>query len=172
MSEFVVPIRVQEEQDLYAGLDPSGISLGADLTAYLSDLVVDRRIGETVRIEIHSATVLDMERFQKAYLLFIEKLRSRNRREIAKNKANALRLLLIGVAFIVIGIAFATRLNQVLAAIISTIGSFSVWEASAVWIETLPTLRAKDRLLKMFREAGIRFIGEGEEETTTPLLAE
>lgn len=67
------------------------------------------------------------------------------------------RLLGIGVLFIVLGILIAGQVNSVMAAIISTIGSFSVWEASAVWIETLPSLRKKERLLRRLAEAEIRY---------------
>ena len=71
--------------------------------------------------------------------------------------------MIIGAIFIVIGIAFAPKMNEVAAAIISTIGSFSVWEASAQWIEALPALRKKDRILGMLSGAEFRVIrGEGE----------
>ena len=154
--EFVIPIRVRDENDLFSEFDPSGLSLSSDLTEYLGDYVEDRKLGERVCFEIRSDTRPDMERTRKAILLFIEKLSRRNRREIRRNQANFLRLLVIGILFIVMGIALAGRMNTVLAAIISTIGSFSVWEASAIWIETLPVLRAKDRVLKSFAEAEIR----------------
>ena len=159
MGEFIIPIKLGEEKDLFTEFDPSGLSFSSDLTEYLSDYVEDRRLGESVCIEIQSDNEPDIERIRKAFLLFVEKLSRRNRREIIRNQANSIRLLVIGILFIVIGIISANHINSVIAAIISTIGSFSVWEASAVWIEILPSLRKKDRLLDMFADAKIRFKG-------------
>ena len=90
-----------------------------------------------------------MERLRKTYLLHIDKLRRRNRHEITRNKASAIRLLVIGILFILAGIFFSAGVNEVISAIIVTVGSFSVWEASAVWIETLPVLRKRDKILNM-----------------------
>lgn len=159
MGEFIIPINVGEEKDMYTEYDPSGLSFSSNLTDYLSDYVEDRKLGERVCVEIRSDAEPDMEKIRKAFLLFIEKFSRRNRREIRRNQVNSMRLLLIGILFIVIGIVSASRINSVEAAIISTIGSFSVWEASAVWIETLPSLKKRERLLNMFAEAEIRYTG-------------
>lgn len=161
MSEFIIPINVREEKELYTEYDPSGLSLSSDLTAYLSDYVEDRKLGENVSIEIRSDTEPDMERIRKSFILFIDKLSRRNQREIRRNMINSVRLIVIGIVFIVVGIVSANHINSVIAVIISTIGSFSVWEASAVWIESLPALRKKERLLNKFAEAKIRYTGSG-----------
>ncbi len=159
MGEFIIPVKVMEEKDLFTEFDPSGLSFSSDLAEYMVDYVEDRKLGERVCIEIQSTTEPDMERFIKAFLLFVEKYSKRNRREIIRNRMNSVRLFVIGIIFIVIGIVSANQINSVIAAIISTIGSFSVWEASAVWIEILPELRKKERLLNMFAEAEIRYKG-------------
>ncbi len=163
MSEFIIPIKEDNEDDLFASFDPSGLSLSGEVTEYREDYMEDRRPGERVCIEVATDKPFDTERFRKAYLLFIQKLQRRNRRDIIKCNISAIRLLIIGVVFIVIGIAFASKMNEVVAAIISTIGSFSVWEASAQWIETLPALRKKDRILGMLSGAELRVVrGENE----------
>ena len=66
------------------------------------------------------------------------------------------------MAFVLIGIAFARNMGEVTAAIVSTVGSFSIWEASAVWIEEMPVIAARERILAMLREAEI-VRSEGEE---------
>ena len=69
----------------------------------------------------------------------------------------------------------AFRMNKrcilplIIAAIISTIGSFSVWEASAKWIETLPELKKKERILNLLSEAEMR-VKKGEENDKTEAL--
>lgn len=107
-----------------------------------------------------------MERLRKAFLLYIEKSSRRNRREKIKYRINAVRLLVIGIVFILAGLLLSSRVNEVVAAIISTIGSFSVWEASAIWIEKLPVLKKRERLLQMFAETEFRYAGSGEDEET------
>ena len=158
MGKFIIPIQVKNEQELYSRLAPSGLSFSSELTDYLSDSIEDRRLGESVSIELSAAYPPDTERFKNAYLLYLKKQQERNKKEMAKSRVNALRLLLIGIAFILIGIIFSAFLNEVIAAIISTIGSFSVWEASAVWIETLPVLRKRERLLQMLMKTDIEYL--------------
>ena len=126
MGEFIIPIRIQEENDLNSEFDPSGMSFSSDLVAYLSDYIEDRRLGEKVSYEVTSAKPVDMERLRKTYLLHIDKLRRRNRHEITRNKASAIRLLVIGILFILAGIFFSAGVNEVIPAIIATVGSFSV----------------------------------------------
>ena len=79
-------------------------------------------------------------------MLFVEKLSRRTHREIVRRNLNAVRLLLIGVLFIIIGILSGNHMPAIASAIISTIGSFAVWEASAIWIETMPVLRKRERV--------------------------
>lgn len=164
MSEFIIPIHVRDESDLYTAFDPSGLSFSSDLTEYLSDYVEDRKLGETICVEIRSDTLPDMERLMKAFLEFTEKLSRRNKREIKLSSVNAIRLLIIGILFIFIGICSSNIVNSITAAIISTIGSFSVWEASAVWIETLPALRKREKILKEVADAKIRYIESAKNE--------
>lgn len=162
MSEFIIPLKTENEQDLYSTLDPSGLSLSVEVTDYLGDYVEERRPGERVCIEVTTASSFDPERFRKSYLLFVQKLPRRNRKEIIKCNLSAVRLLLIGILFIVVGLVFAPKMKEIIAAIISTIGSFSVWEASAQWIEALPALRRKEKVLNILEKAEFRTIGGNE----------
>ncbi len=166
MSDFIIPLSIQDEQTLYSSFDPSGLSLSSEITDYLSDYIEERRLGERVCLEVTTDSTFDTERFRKAYLLFMQKQQRRNRREIVSCNLNAVRLLLIGIIFIVIGIVFAPKMKEIIAAIISTIGSFSVWEASAHWIEALPELRKKERVLNLLSEAEMR-VKKGEENDKT-----
>lgn len=155
--DFLLPVCIRSEQELYSEFDPSGQILSSSLRDYLSDYIEDRNVGEDVHIAIHSAQEPDMERFQEAYTSFIDRLIERNRKEANRFKFDSIRLLVIGVIFVAAGILLSGHINQVLAVIISTIGSFSIWEASAVWIKTLPNLRAKKMLLKKLASAKIHF---------------
>lgn len=154
---FVIPISVADEQDLYEGFDPSGLTLSEALKGYLSDFMEDRKLGDSVCLEMTSKHPLDMDRFRQAYGQHIEKLRQRSRRELRRQMVNALRLLGIGIVFVLIGILFASAMGEVTAAIVSTIGSFAIWEAAAVWIEEMPLIKAKERILLRLAEADIQY---------------
>lgn len=78
---------------------------------------------------------------------------------MAKCHLSAVQLLLIGILFILIGLAFAPKLKEVIAAIISTVCSFSIWEAAAEWIETFPALIRKEKVLNVLEKAAFRTIG-------------
>ncbi len=156
MGVLSIPVRVTDEKELYDPFDPTGLSLSSALSSYLQDALEDRRIGKSVALELYTSLDIDIERFSKAYSAFIEKLVDRNRRSRIRERLNAMRLLGIGISFILIGIFFSSCMDQVVAAIISTIGSFAVWEASAVWIQVLPRMRVKERILESMAKAEIR----------------
>ena len=158
MSEFCIPIRVTNEEDLYEPFLPSGLSFSGELTAYLEDYLEDRRIGEGLRLELQSDQPLDMDHFRNAYHTFVEKLIRRNRREIARQDVRAIISLAGGVLFICIGFVFGEQMSRVAAEIIASVGSFAMWAAIALFIETLPTLRHKAKLLKLFAKAEITFL--------------
>lgn len=159
-TSLIIPVCVDDERDLYDGFDPNDQRLSDSFRSYLADFVEDKRLGERVRLELTCSAQFNMERFQQAYRLHIERLRERKRRERLRKTANALRLLGIGIVFVLIGIAFSQTMGEVTAAIVSTIGSFAIWEASAVWIEEMPVIRAKDRFLALLNDAEIVRNGE------------
>ena len=156
MNKFCIPIRVEDEENLYDRFYPSGLSFSGELVAYLEDYLVDRKVGEDISIELQSEKSLDMDRFRSTYQAYVEKLIRRNQREIRRSDLRAIAALLLGAVFVIIGYTSAGRVDTVTAEIISAVGSFSMWAAIAVFIETLPTLRYKARILKLFEAAEIR----------------
>ena len=157
MSEFCIPIKVDDEESLYDRFYPSGLSFSGEVVAYLEDYLADRRVGEDISIELQSAQSLDIDRFRRTYQTYVEKLINRNKREIRRSDLRAIAALLLGALFVIIGYVASGRVDTVSAEIISAVGSFSMWAAIAVFIETLPTLRYKARILKLFSAADIRF---------------
>ena len=157
---LVIAVCVEDERELYDGFDPEGLRLSDSFRSYLEDFAEDKRLGERVRLELTCSARFNPDRFRRACRLHMERLRERNRRERLRKSANALRLLGIGVAFVLIGIAFSHAMGEVTAAIVSTIGSFAIWEASAVWIEEMPAIRTKDRFLALLYDAEIVRRGE------------
>ncbi|MBQ8161484.1 MAG: hypothetical protein IJ083_12180 [Clostridia bacterium] len=162
---YVLPVHVEDERDLYDPFDPSGEKLIDALCSYLSSRLDGRKIGDSICLELHTGSPVDINRFRRACAQQVSELKEHSRRERLRQHANALRLLVIGIVFVVIGLVFSGTMGEVTAAIVSTIGSFAIWEASAVWIEEMPLLTAKDRHLAALEEAEIRYCPEGTHET-------
>lgn len=148
MKTFCIPVKVDDENDLYDKFFPSGLSFSGELTDYLMDYIEDRKTGEKVRIELHADTEPDMERFRKTYNAYVNKLISRNRRETAKVDLQAIMFLLMGIAFVAIGFALADKIDRIVTEILAAGGSFALWGAIAAFLETLPTLRYRTKLLQ------------------------
>ena len=68
MEEYIIQVLVNEEKNLYADYDPSGLSLDRGLIDYLVDCAENRKPGEKVSLENLSDTEPDMERIRKAVL--------------------------------------------------------------------------------------------------------
>ncbi len=157
MNTFCIPIKVEDENDLYDRFLPSGLSFSGDLTAYLEDYLEDRRLGESVTLELQASQMPDMEHFRKTFHVFVEKLIERNRRKIRLADWKAILFQVMGISFVGIGLVLSGRVDTIADEIISAVGSFAMWSAASTFIETLPTLRLEQTRLKLFSKAEIRY---------------
>jgi hypothetical protein len=60
MKTFCIPIKVEDESDLYDRFLPSGLSFSGELVDYLTDYIEDRKTGEKICIELHADKEPDM----------------------------------------------------------------------------------------------------------------
>ena len=158
MKTFCIPIRVEDEGDLYDKFLPSGLSFSGELVDYLTDYIEDRKTGEKICIELYASKEPDMERFRNTYNAYIHKLIHRNKRKTRKVDLQAIMFLAMGIAFVVLGLVLADRIDRIATEILAAGGSFALWGAIAAFLETLPTLRFKTKLLKeVAAKADIRF---------------
>ena len=158
MKTFCIPIKVDDESDLYEKFLPSGLAFSGELMDYLEDYLEDRKVGEKVCIELHAAAEPDMERFRNTYNAHIEKLVRRNKRETRKVDLQAVMFLVMGIVFVSIGFIFADKIDRIATEILAAGGSFALWGAIAAFLETLPTLRYKAKQLQQVAmKAEIRF---------------
>ena len=157
MNTFCIPIRAENEEDLYDRFNPSGLAFSGELKAYLEDYLADRRAGEGLSLELRAAQAPDLERFRTTWQMFIEKLIDRNKRKTRRENWRAFFSLLLGLVLIVLGYTTSGHLDVVTQEILSAVGSFSLWAAIASFLETIPTLRFNKKLLKKFSHVEIRF---------------
>ena len=157
MDTFCIPIKVEEEKDLYESFLPSALAFSGELTAYLEDFLEDRKPGENVSLELQAPQPPDMEHFRNTFHAFTEKLIRRNKKAIRLADLETVLFLLLGMAFVSIRVALGDGVDTIGAEIISAIGSFAMWGAAASFIETRTTLRVEKKRLELFSKAEIRY---------------
>ena len=150
---FEVRIKIDREEDLYCGFDEKGLTLSEDVLAYITKAMEGRCRGEKLRLTFVSGLDLDEGRLEKAIERYMQSVEHSVKRLKRSSWLNSLRLLAIGVIFIVLGLVFTDKMGAVAAAIVSTIGSFSVWEAANVWIQEFPAIRAKERAVMFLKQS-------------------
>ena len=150
---FEVRVKIDREEDLYCGCDEAGLTLNEDVLAYITKALEGRRRGDKLRLCFVSALDLDERRLEKAIERYMQSVERSVKRLKRSSWLNSLRLLAIGVIFIVLGLVFTDRMGAVAAAIVSTIGSFSVWEAANVWIQQFPAIRARERAVMFLKQS-------------------
>ncbi len=142
---FEIRVKIDREEDLYCSFDEKGQTLSDEVLAYIISAMDGQRMGEQLRLSFVSTLDLNEERLEKAIQTYIDSVNISVKREKRSSWINSLRLLTIGVIFIVFGLVFTNRMGEVGAFIVSTIGSFSVWEAANVWIQEFPLIRRKEK---------------------------
>lgn len=150
---FEIRVKIDREEDLYCGFDETGLTLSDNVLVYITKTLEGLRRGEKLRLCFVSALDLDEGRLEEAIAQYMRSVERSVKRLKRSSWLNSLRLLAIGVIFIVLGLVFESKMGAVLAAIVSTIGSFSVWEAANVWIQEFPAIRVKERAVSFLKQS-------------------
>ena len=148
MRTFEIDLNIAKESDLYNPLDPTGRTISSDIMGYIDEQLEDRELGESLTLSIICPEPVDEQRLHDAMVLTEERIGRRLRKEKRALQVNSLRLVLIGVVFILIGILGKDTLHVVMSSIIGTIGSFSIWEAANAWLQQIPRIRKEQRILR------------------------
>ncbi len=144
---YDITIHVEDEKDLYNSFDSSRETLSDDFVSYIEEQLEGRKIIENVQLILRSDNPIDSNQLEKAMDSFLEARRKALDRDKRIKKWESIRLMVIGCFFVVIGIMFAEKFTSVVAAIVSTIGSFSIWEACNIFIREIPSLRVRKAML-------------------------
>ncbi|SDB50072.1 hypothetical protein [Butyrivibrio sp. INlla16] len=148
---FEIEVKVEQESDLYNHFDSRELMPSDDLIAYISNRLEERPLGEKIALSFTGAEI-DKEKFKRA----MDDFRKIQTRKLVKERqralANSIRLLITGIIFVIAGITLAGVMNEVVAAVVSTIGSFSIWEAANKWLQVLPALRMKSHVYEVLSD--------------------
>ena len=148
---FTVKLKVDNEEQLYNAYDPDKKQLSEDIKGYLISTMSKRKIGDDVEVHIISADTIDQNNINQSFQEWIEEEILGIKKEYKKNLIQQLWMFGIGVVFIALSIVIESYVNVVWFTVLSTIGSFSMWEAASVWIVQNPSLRLRKRIFEKLK---------------------
>ena len=149
-------IKIDNENELYNSFDKYEKTLSEDLITYMNNKEEVVPIKERETIELISSQKIDENKFKKAFEKYCNEQLMIIKRKKKINNTKQIWLLVLGIIFIIFSVALADKLNVIVLEIISTIGSFSIWESANSWLleskvikfEMLKVLKLKNSEIK------------------------
>lgn len=129
-----IEINVTDEAELYNGFDKEGKTLSDGVISYIKDKSALMPVTERIEIELASNAPLDREKFIAAFGRFVQNEGVLLEKEKKLNAVRQVWLMVIGVIFIGLSVSLSFLFNNIALQIISTIGSFALWEAAGSWL--------------------------------------
>lgn len=150
-------IKIDNEDELYNSFDKFGETLSEDLISYINNKSEVSPIKQKEDIEIVSSSKIDEERFKKSFEKYCNEQLTLINRQQAINRTKQIGMLFVGIIFIIFSLVLADRINILIIEIISTIGSFSIWESANSWLLQSKVIKFnKMRALKL-KNSEIKF---------------
>ncbi len=127
-------IKIDNEHELYNTFDKFEETLSEDLISYINNKEEISSIKEQENIEIISTKKIDEEKLKKAFKKYCDEQLILINRKQKINSTKQIGMLIVGILFIIFSIVLTNKVNLIILEIISTIGSFSIWESANSWL--------------------------------------
>ena len=127
-------VKIDDEHELYNSFDQFDETLSEDLISYINNKEEISSIKEKEIIEIISTKEIDENKFKKAFEKYCDEQLIVINRQQKINRTKQIGMLMVGIVFIIFSILLADKINIIILEIISTIGSFSIWESANSWL--------------------------------------
>ena len=150
-------INIDREDELYNTFDKFDETLSEDLITYINNKAEMTLIKEKENIEIISTEKIDEDKFKKAFEKYCNEQFFKINRHQKLNRTKEIWLLIIGILFIAFSISLADKINVIVLEIISTIGSFSIWEAANSWLLESKSIKLDKLKILKLKNSEIRF---------------
>ena len=152
-----IKINIKDEEELYNSFDKYGETLSEDLISYINSKAL---INDNYDIEIISKNKVNQEKFNNAFLNYCDDELKRIDIKYKINKTKQIWMLMIGIIFIAFSIILTNKVNLIILEIISTIGSFSIWEsADSFLLESKAIKFDKYKMIKL-KNSNIKYVIE------------
>lgn len=127
-------IKISNEDELYNSFDKYEETLSEDLISYINNKAEVAPITEKEDIEIISTNKIDEDKFKKSFEKYCDEQLMIVNRQQRINRTKQIWMLMLGIVFIILSILLTDKINIIILEIISTIGSFSIWESANSWL--------------------------------------
>ena len=144
---YTIRLHVETEKDLFNPLDPDKNLLCEDVKFYLLDRIQNRSFREDIELHIIAEEPIDTDRLNNALHGWASEELNRIKATRRRNLIMQLWMFCIGAAFITASLLLKPKINTLVFTILSTIGSFAIWEASSIWIVQNPKLNHRKRII-------------------------
>ena len=150
-------IKIDNEDELYNSFDKFGETLSEDLISYINNREEVTSIKEKEDIEIISTKKIDKDKFKKSFQKYCDEQLILINRQQRINRTKQIGMLIVGIVFIIFSILLADKINIIILEIISTIGSFSIWESANSWLLQSKTIKFKKLKAMKLKNSEIKF---------------
>lgn len=156
--KHIINLKIEKEKDLYNPFDLEK-NLNDSVKNYIIDRASDKSIQETIHIRIIHEEPVNEEDVKVAFLRWIENAKLEMKRKGHKNMVKQIWLFAIGLALISLSLYLQSRVSTLQFTVISTLGTFSIWEGASVWILQTPALNLNKLVFRrLTKAANIEFI--------------
>ncbi len=150
-------IKINNEDELYNSFDNFGETLSEDLISYINNKSEISSLKAKENIEIISNEKIDENKFIKAFENYCNDQLLLVKKQKRINGTKQIWMLIIGIIFIIFSLVLTGKINLLILEIISTIGSFSIWESANSWLLQSKAIKFnKLRVLKL-KNSEIKF---------------
>ena len=150
-------IKISNEDELYNSFDKFEETLSEDLISYINNKAEVAPIKEKEDIEIVSANKIDEDKFKKSFEKYCnEQLMIVNRQQRI-NRTKQIGMLMVGIVFIILSILLTDKINIIILEIVSTIGSFSIWESANSWLLESKVIKFNKLKAMKLKDTEIKF---------------
>ena len=150
-------IKIDNESELYNSFDKYEETLSEDLISYINNKEEVSSAREKETIELISKEKIDKDKFKKAFEKYCNEQLMLIKRKQKINSTKQIWLLALGIIFIIFSITLADKFNVIVLEIISTIGSFSIWESANSWLLQSKVIKFEKLKILRLKSCEIKF---------------
>ncbi len=150
-------IKISNEDELYNSFDQFEETLSEDLISYINNKAEVAPIKEKEDIEIVSANKIDEDKFKKSFEKYCNEQLMLVNRQQRINRTKQIGMLMVGIVFIILSILLTDKINIIILEIVSTIGSFSIWESANSWLLESKVIKFNKLKAMKLKDTEIKF---------------
>ena len=150
-------IKINNEDELYNSFDKFEETLSEDLIAYINNKSEIASIKQKEDIEIVSEKKIDENKFKKSFEKYCDEQLILINRQQKINRTKQIGMLIVGIIFIIFSILLTDKISIIILEIISTIGSFSIWESANSWLLQSKAIKLNKLRTMKLKNSEIKF---------------